>query len=260
MEWVKQNIALLTSIATAAWAILTWTYLRIGERNKEQKRIAALYVNPFMLACEELQSRLYNILQQRGLYTLKTRHPDGSYAEETLYLILRYFGWERCVYRYGPYTRDARVIEHTVRIRHDFAADEYGVKAFCFFRPEQRALGQLIMRRSAGEFGQEFETVSFYEFRSEEILGAPPFSDTDAIKETLTALKKLRNPAESFDGLEESDRKRLVKIQNHLVSLLEYLEKKEGFSLSLRKRLRATETPPPGVSRPAAEGENPPTG
>ena len=41
-----------------------------------------------------------------------------------------------------------------------------------------------------------------------------------------------------------ADRERLVIIQNYLVDLLEYLEKKEGFSLAHRKRQRATVAPP----------------
>jgi hypothetical protein len=37
-----------------------------------------------MSACEDLQSRIYNILELGGLRTLRKRYPDGAYAEEIL--------------------------------------------------------------------------------------------------------------------------------------------------------------------------------
>ena len=63
---------------------------REQERLKERARLAALYVNPFLSACEDLQSRIYHILALGGLRALRQRYPDGAYAAETLYLIVRY--------------------------------------------------------------------------------------------------------------------------------------------------------------------------
>jgi hypothetical protein len=53
-------------------------------------------VYPFLRACEDLQSRLYSILERDGLTPLRERDPEEPrYAEEILYPISRYFGWER---------------------------------------------------------------------------------------------------------------------------------------------------------------------
>ena len=98
MQW-------LIPLAMGTWAVLTWAHGREQEREKQRMRITALYVNPFLSACEDLQSRIYKILELGGLDVLKERYPDGSYAEETLYLIVRYFGWSAAVNRYGPYTQ-----------------------------------------------------------------------------------------------------------------------------------------------------------
>ena len=95
MQW-------LIPVATAIWAILTWAHEHEQERKKENERISALYVNPFLSACENLQSRIYNLLELGGLRTLRKRYPDGSYTEEVLYLIVRYFGWTVAVERHGP--------------------------------------------------------------------------------------------------------------------------------------------------------------
>jgi len=85
MQW-------LIALATATWAFWQWSHERDRERRRERERMAALYVNPFLSACEDLQSRIYNVLELQGLQALRERYPDGTYAEETLYLIVRYFG------------------------------------------------------------------------------------------------------------------------------------------------------------------------
>jgi len=88
------------------WAIWTWSQQREQERLSDRDRLTALYVNPFLSACEDLQSRIYNILELDGLRKLQTRYPDKSYGEETLYLIVRYFGWAVVIQRYSPYAHD----------------------------------------------------------------------------------------------------------------------------------------------------------
>jgi hypothetical protein len=86
MQW-------LIPVPMGLWAVWTWSQERDQERLARRARLAALHVNPFMSACEDLQSRIYNILELGGLRTLRKRYPDGAYAEEILYLIVRYFGW-----------------------------------------------------------------------------------------------------------------------------------------------------------------------
>jgi len=226
----------ITSVATAIWAVATWSYLRINEHIKERNRVAALYVNPFILACEELQSRIFNIINKQGLKVLKKHYPAGDYAAEILYLIAQYFAWEHYIYRYGPYTRDKAVIKFTERIRAVFATDHYGLTTFCFFRPEQRALGQLLMRSKMGEHGYEFETISFYEFKK--MLGNAPLDEMSSIKDTISELQS--SNFSSVSGLSDQSCKRLAEIQRQLVGLLNYLEKKEKFSLFVGSRKEAS--------------------
>ena len=100
----------LIPLATAGWAVWTWAADRERQRREERARISALYVNPFLSACEDLQSRIYSILELGGLRSLRERYPDGSYADETLYLIVRYFGWAVALERHGEYTQDPVVM------------------------------------------------------------------------------------------------------------------------------------------------------
>src|SRR5919108_6600387 len=126
----------------ALWAVWTWSQDREQERLKERARLAALYVNPFLSACEDLQSRIYHILERDGLRTLRARYPDGSYAEETLYLIARYFGWAAAMSRYSPYAQDRVVIRLVEDVRAAFATTDaaFPVGPFNFFHAEQKAL------------------------------------------------------------------------------------------------------------------------
>ena len=223
--------AWMVPAATAAWAVWTWAHEQSLEREKERARITALYVNPFLSACEDLQSRIYKIIELEGLAKLRERYPDGAYAEETLYLLVRFFGWLAAVGRYGPYTQDAVMIKYSAAIRRAFATSSNGreVGPFNFFPAEQKALGKMVMHSLEGEYGHEMDTISYYEFR--EVIQSPyRRPESMAVTQTLDTLRAAKR-AEDIDGWE-----RLAEAQNHLVDLLDYLEKKEGYSYFPAKR------------------------
>ena len=217
--------------ATAAWAVWTWAHGHALERERERARITALYVNPFLSACEDLQSRIYKIIELEGLPRLRERYPDGSYAEETLYLIVRFFGWLAAVSRYGPYTQDPMMIRYTSAIRRAFATSsgDRQVGAFNFFAAEQKALGKIVMHNMEGEYGHEMDTISYYEFR--DFIQSPyRMPESAAVAETLETLR-MASSVEDLEGWE-----RLAEAQNYLVDLLNYLEKREGYSYFPAKR------------------------
>jgi hypothetical protein len=225
----------LVPAATAAWAVWTWAHEQSLERERERARVTALYVNPFLSACEDLQSRIYKIIELGGLAKLRERYPDGAYAEETLYLIVRFFGWLAAVSRYGPYTQDAVLIKYSAAIRRAFATSngDCTVGPFNFFPAEQKALGKMVMHSMEGEYGHEMDTMSFYEFR--DVIESPyRMPESSAVAQTLETLRKA-TCTEDIDG-----RERLAEAQNHLVDLLNYLERKEGYSYFPAKRRKCS--------------------
>jgi hypothetical protein len=228
MQW-------LIPVVMGLWAIWTWAQERERERTMERARLAALYVNPFLSACEDLQSRIYNILELDGLHTLQKRYPDGGYAEETLYLIVRYFGWAAALHRYSPYAQDPVVTRLTEAVRDAFAVADakFPVGPFNFFHPEQKALGKVVMSRMEGQHGIELDTISSYEFK--ERLTVPPLSDSQSVQQSLEALRTAADAA-SLPG-----RHRLERAQHYLVDLLRYLETKEGYSLFAGERKKCSE-------------------
>lgn len=235
MQW-------LIPVAMGLWAIWTWSQDREQDRQKERARLAALYVNPFLSACEDLQSRIYNILEYDGLSTLRQRYPDGTYAEETLYLIVRYFGWETAMHRYSPYTQNPVVTRHAEAVRRVFSTSdaELPVGPFNFFHPEQKALGKMVMRRLSGQYGVELDTISFYEFKDH--LTSPPLSASASVQQTLEALRNAKDTG-SLAG-----RDRLARAQCYLVDLLRYLEDKEGYKLFPGERKKCSGLKQPSVS------------
>ena len=243
MQW-------LIATAMGLWGIWAWSLDRERERAVERARLTALYVNPFLSACEDLQSRIYHIVELGGLPTLRARYPDGEYAGEVLYLIARYFGWAAAIGRYSPYSQDAVVIRLVEAVRDAFAATgpHFPVGPFNFFHPEQKALGKIVMHRMEGQHGVELDTIASYEFTA--LLAAPPLSDSRSVQQTLEALRTAE------DALTLPGRKRLETAQRHLVDLLHYLEQREGFSLFTGERKKCTSIraalPPVAGQPPAA--------
>lgn len=227
MQW-------LFPLATAVWAIWNWAHDHERERQRERERMAALYVNPFLSACEDLQSRIFELLEREGLRSLQDRYPDGTYAEETLYLIVRFFGWLAAVGRHGPYTQDPATIRLATAVRRAFATanPECPVGPFNFFMPEQKALGKMVMQSMKGEHGWEQDTISYYKFKSS--LQSPPLSESESVRQSLDALRNAK-AARDVAGWE-----RLAWAQSYLVDLLTYLEDREGYSLFPGERMKCT--------------------
>src|SRR5262245_39149854 len=90
MQW-------LIPVAMGLWAVWTWSQEREQGRLTERARLAALYVNPFMSACEDLQSRIYNILEHSRAW----RSPDTARALSRRSLCRRDSLPHRSVFRMG---------------------------------------------------------------------------------------------------------------------------------------------------------------
>jgi hypothetical protein len=129
------------------------------------------------------------------------------------------------------------VIEHTTAVRKAFATSAAGhpVGPFNFFLPEQKALGKIIMHTVEGEYGHELDTISYFDFK--EHLERTPLKESQSVKQSIAALRKSRD-AGDIPGHE-----RLVKAQNHIVDLLDYMEEQEGFTLFQGRRKKCKHLP-----------------
>ncbi len=238
-EILRELAPLLAAIATAG---LTAHFgLRRWHAERRVRKVG-LFVIPFLRACEDLQSRLYNALGNRGIEPLRRRLTEGEIALEVLYMISRYCGWERVMYEHGPNVGDRKFVSLTQDIRQVLATDgSYGgVGPFCIFRTQQTDLGQLVVRR-IGETDAElaFESLPSYEFRRR--LEEAGLWEKPVVADCLRDFESNLQPSRM--------RSRLVALQRRLVDLLEHLEKREGICLfapqsssSSRERLRLHDT------------------
>lgn len=238
-----QLLTLLSALATAVWTLWTWSDEQQKERQSKRDQEAALYVNPFLLALEELQSRLYGILEEDELAFCKKEYPDqyefGSPAAiEILYRLSQCYGWTYRIYRYGPYTKDPKVIELTREIGKTWESRRFPGEAFRFSLDERVSLGEAVVRQ-VGEVTAVrpiFDSIPFYQFEEEisnEQAKHAPLYQSKVVRCTLAAIDRV-DTTEALEGSE-----RLAVVQNLLVDLLTYLESKEGFSVAIGERRKA---------------------
>jgi hypothetical protein len=231
-------LSVLSALATAVWSVWTWSEEQQKERQLKRDQEAALYVNSFLLALEELQSRLYSILEEDELAFYKKEYPDeyefGSPAAiEILYRLSQYFGWGSHMLRYGPYTKDPAVIELIRKIGETFESrSEFPGDAFRFSYDERVSLGKVVVRRvgEATAILPVFESIPLYQFEeelSDEQSKHAPLYQSKAVRCTLAAIDQ----ADKVEALEGHER--LAVLQNFLLELQAYLESKEGFRVSI---------------------------
>jgi len=183
------------------------------------------FVNSFIQALEELQSRLYGVLERDDLTLFKKEYPEqyefGSpVAIEIYYRLSKYFGWTYRSFRYGPYTKDAAVIE-LVRKMSETSEDRSRFKgdAFRFTYEERVALGEAVVRRTGDVIGSIpiLESITLFHFLEEirdENSKRALLYRSRCVRRTLTAIDK----ADQHKTLEGVDR--LAVLQNLLVDLL----------------------------------------
>jgi hypothetical protein len=237
-------VSILSAATAAVWSIWTWREEQEKERKVKRDQESAIFVNSFIQALEELQSRLYGVLERDDLTLYKKEYSEpyefGSpFAIEILYRLSKYFGWTYRSFRYGPYTKDAAVIElvrkmsETLENRSQFEGD-----AFRFTYEERVALGEAVVRRTGDVIGSIpiFESITLFHFLeeiSDEKSKRALLYRSRSVRRTLTAIDKADHP-EALEGVD-----RLAVLQNLLVDLLTYLEDMEGFSVVSGKRRRA---------------------
>jgi hypothetical protein len=237
-------LSILSAATAAVWSIWTWKEEQEKERQLRRDQESAIFVNSFIQALEELQSRLYGVLERDDLSFYKREYSEqyelGSpFAIEVLYRLSKYFGWTYRSFRYGPYTKDAVVIElvrkmsETLENRSRFEGD-----AFRFTYEERVALGEAVVRRTGDVIGSIpiFESITLFHFleeiRDEKSKRALLYRSRP-VRRALTAIDQAEHP-EALEGVD-----RLAVLQNLLVDLLTYLEDMEGFSVVSGKRQRA---------------------
>jgi hypothetical protein len=245
-------LSILSALAAAAWSVWTWQSEREKERELKRDEMSAQYVNTFMLATQELQRKLFKVLEDdelthyRSHFQKRSRQGQRSTAMDLpspiaidlLYHLSVFYAWGLVTFVFGPYTRDSHMIAlmgqmgEILESRKRFPGD-----AFRFTISDRVALGNAVVKR-LGESSSRplFSTVTRFKFEEE-------MNDESGENARLFASEQVRCSLAAVDRAVQGEplegRERLSALQCLLVELIEYLEEKEGFRVSLGERKRA---------------------
>jgi hypothetical protein len=255
-------LSIFSAVMAAVWTAWTWREEHKEVRQLQRDQAAALYVNPFLFSAYQLERRLIWMLAEGDLALEGQRHPapEGSpshEAIETLWKFSEFFAWAGVNLRYGPYTRDPKVIELTVKIARAFdSRTRFGDTAFRFSTAEQMSLGEAVLHRVAhgttvhvGETSSalaEFGIATLFEFERDVRDPESPRASlyqSPAVVRALAAIDRAEGPG-ILDGQE-----RLAAVHRVLPSLIDHLARLEGFHLSIQDE---PETPDKATTPSAA--------
>jgi hypothetical protein len=191
--------------------------LRLAEqRRHDAERTVARYREPLARAAYDLQSRLFNILQQN---LLEAHYEEGDERERsyvvdnTVFLIAQYFAWTEIVRRDIQYI-DLGVDEQTrelARLQDKvyslFQTDKLD-RTFRVFAGEQRAIGERMIKEGP---------------RGLECLGYGAYLDLLATSHDRL-LEALRADVGAASARPGPARPRLVAIQHAMIDLLAFLD------------------------------------
>lgn len=217
------------AVALCAGALAAWGQFKSTRfaaelqefRLEEQRRIElekalSRYGEPLARAAYDLQSRLYNILEQ-GLITVyydNGGERERSYVvDNTAFLVAQYLAWTEIIRRDIQYI-DLGHDEQTrqlARLQDDmytlFQTDAFD-RTFRLFAGEQRAIGERMIRDAT---------------RGPECIGYAAFLDRLA-EAPDPMLEHIREDVRNLNSRLGYARPRLVALQNALIDLLAFLD------------------------------------
>ncbi len=189
------------------------------QRRRDREQIVARYREPLARAAYDLQSRLFNILQQRfiDVYLVHGTERESAYAlHNTVFVIAQYFAWTEIVRRdlqhidLGTDTQTSELARLQDDIYSLWQTDALGPR-MRVFAGEQRAIGESLVRDSA----RGVECIGYGAFLAQ-LQGAP------APRNPL--LENLRDDVAALAERLPEARARLVSLQNAMVDLLAFVD------------------------------------
>lgn len=194
-------------------------------REAQTAALMSKYRDPLLRSAIDLQSRLFNIRQNRVLLLQnfdQRRLSERDYLiNNTLYVFAEYFGWVEILRReiqfldLGDLELNRHLSELLVNITKAFGTSQFNNKdsAFQLFNGEQRAIGEIMMKPRSADQMLGYECIGYATFVQK--MSEPDFARWFIkLKEDLDVIIK-----ESKIGGE-----RLVLIHSRLIDLIDFLD------------------------------------
>jgi hypothetical protein len=238
VAWIAALFALLSALVSVYGQIRITQIQHKFEQEKTEKsknedaeKILSKYREPLVQAAFDLQSRMYNIIEN-GLinyaFTQGDRGEQEYVIENTLYVFGQYFGWTEVIrldiqfLNLGEVESTRKLAQLQENISELFLTHVHGVE-FRTYRGEQRAIGERMMTR-IGENYSVIGYASFVEMNSHEFQRW-----FNQLRKDLDLLVK--NP--------KTYPKRLFLLQHALLDLIDFLDPHYmRFSKEYRTRLQ----------------------
>ncbi|NJR48241.1 MAG: hypothetical protein HC780_00515 [Leptolyngbyaceae cyanobacterium CSU_1_3] len=204
-------------------AQLTDRLTKQREAESREAQTAALmskYRDPLLRSAIDLQSRLYNIHQNRFLERFYRQSPSAqSYAAyNTLYVVAEFLGWVEILRReiqfldLGDLELNRRLSELLASINQAFGRYKPGDN-FRLFNGEQRAIGEIMTIPRSNSEAIGYECIGYATFVKK--MNDPEFASWFV------------NLKESIDAIANSPNikiERLVLIHSRLIDLIDFLD------------------------------------
>jgi len=230
-EIVVAVCAAIVSVVSAVLSVLAGTRVtqlqhRLAMQREEQARklqlhdVMGRYRQPLLRSAVDLQSRFYNIVQNRFLQRyFFASESDREYATtSTLYVIAEYLGWVEVLRRevqyldLGDLEANRRLSDLLEEITSWFLTDKVD-DAFRLFRGEQRAIGEIMLvPRPADELAR-YESMGYAAF-SHKLKG----------DEFAKWFARLTGDVERLANCEDVRQMRVLKLQHALIDLIDFLD------------------------------------
>jgi len=182
------------------------------------------YRQPVLRSAVDLQSRFYNIVENRFLRRYFSTgsgasESDRAYATtSTLYVIAEYLGWVEILRRevqyldLGDLEANRRMTDLLEEITSLFLTDRID-DAFRLFRGEQRAIGEIMLIARPSDELVRYECMGFAAFTQE--LESDDFSKWFA---------RLTSDVERLANREDVRERRVLQLQSALIDLIDFLD------------------------------------
>lgn len=170
-------IAIISLVGTlAAAALTTWYTFSTEERKRrsEAEKLVRKYRDPLVVAAQELQSRLFNLVKPGGGSILPWMWRDAKRKENlvqyTCFLVGQYLAWTYILQRQAQFLPLAKDVEN-IRLRHTLHTVQHAFNAthakgdlarpFILWRGQQIAIAEIMTTKEDGEL----YSIGFAAFR-----------------------------------------------------------------------------------------------
>ncbi len=231
-EVITAAIAAFVAVISAVISIDGQTRIaRLADRLAKQREAASReaqtaalmskYRDPLLRSAIDLQSRLYNIHQQKFLQRFYNESESAKcYAiHNTLYVVAEYLGWVEILRReiqfldLGDLKANRHLSELLVNINQAFGGQYKLGSMFQLFNGEQRAIGEIMIIPRSNSEAIGYECIGYARFVKK--MSDPEFADWFA---------KLKDDIDTMANVSQVDEARLVLIHSKLIDLIDFLD------------------------------------